>query len=158
MPKWDYEPTGRLRLHLDPAAIDGARKRWSEGRRAKLEDLLNDFVVALAVVADGKRARTLYWQRRQEEEKARERQRLQAEKHRREEEERGQALERQAESWAKAQQLRAFIDEVERRANAKCTPLAPDGELGQWIAWARRHAGRLDPFVRPEEPKGPAAH
>jgi hypothetical protein len=54
-------------------------------------------------------------------------------------------------------QLRAFIDEVERRANVKGASIALDTELGQWIAWARRHADRLDPLKPPsdldEEPR-----
>ncbi len=103
-------------------------------------------IVGLIIIADAKRA---WHQEREREEAARreaDRQRVLAEQVRREEEERRLVLERQAESWTRSQRLRAFIDEVERRAKAKGVSIAPDSELGAWIAWARQHADRLDPL------------
>jgi hypothetical protein len=81
---------------------------------------------------------------------------LEAEQRRREEELRRRLLEQQAECWAKAQQLGAFIDEVERRAQVRGTSMARGTELGEWIAWARRHADRLDP-MKPPVPEDVAA-
>ncbi len=145
-PKWDYVPSGQLRLKIDERVGRSARKIWSDGGRARLERQLNHVIVGLVVIADAKRA---WQQKREREETARreaERRRALAEQARREEEERRRVLERQADSWAKSQRLRAFIDEVERRANAKGVSVAADRELGAWIAWARQHADRLDPL------------
>ena len=145
-PKWDYVPSGQLRLKIDERVGRSARKIWSDGERARLERQLNHVIVGLVVIADAKRA---WQQKREREETARreaERRRALAEQARREEEERRRVLERQADSWAKSQRLRAFIDEVERRANAKGVSVAADRELGAWIAWARQHADRLDPL------------
>lgn len=159
-PKWDYVPSGQLRLKIDEWVGGSARKIRSDGDRARLERQLNDVIVGLVVIADAKRA---WEQEREREEAARreaERQRALAEQARREEEERRRVLERQAASWAKSQRLRAFIDEVERRANAKGVSLVPNSELGAWIAWARQHADRLDPLVPDadiDEPKTEAA-
>lgn len=149
-PKWDYIPSGQLRLKIDEWG-GSARKTWSDGERARLERQLNDVIVGLVVIADAKRARE---QEREREEAARreaERQRALAEQARREEEERRLVLERQAESWTKSQRLRAFVDEVERRAKEKGVSIAPDSELGGWIVWARQHADRLDPLARDPE-------
>ena len=145
-PKWDYIPSGQLRLKIDEWG-GSARKTWSDGERARLERQLNDVIVGLVVIADAKRA---WEQEREREEAARreaERQRALAEQAQREEEERRLVLERQAESWTKSQRLRAFVDEVERRAKVKEVSGAPDSEIGAWIAWARQHADRLDPLV-----------
>ena len=150
-PKWDYAPSGQLRLKIDEWVSGSARKTWSDGQRARLERQLNSVVAGLVVIADVKRA---WEQEREREEAARreaERQRALAEQARREEEERRSVLERQAESWAKSQRLRGFIDEVERRANAKGVSIVPGSELGAWIAWAREHADRLDPLARDPE-------
>ena len=65
--KWDHVPSGQLRLRIENPFLESARKTWSDGHRAKLEDLLNDFVGGLAVVADGLRARTLHRKRQREE-------------------------------------------------------------------------------------------
>jgi len=135
--KWDHVPSGQLRLRIENPFLESARKTWSDGHRAKLEDLLNDFVGGLAVVADGLRARTVRW------------------KHQREEEEqRVRTLEQQVDRWTRAAQVRAFADEAERRASAKGVPVTPASELGEWLAWARRHADRLDPFKPPSASTG----
>jgi hypothetical protein len=147
-PKWDYVPSGELRLKIDEWVGGSARKTWSDGVGAQLEGQLNSVIVGLVVIADVKRA----WEQEREREEAAcreaERRRILAEQARREEQQRRLLLERQAESWSKSQQLRAFIDEVERRATAKAVSTAPDSELGAWIAWARQHADRLDPLAR----------
>lgn len=118
--------------------------------------MLNDIVRGLVIVAGAKRAGRIEREREEKERQEPARQRALIEQRRREEEERIRILECQAESWAKAQQLRAFVDEVERRANAKGASVAPGTELGQWIEWARRHANRLDPLMKPDPPE-PAA-
>jgi hypothetical protein len=130
------------------------RKRWADSAKRRLEDVLNDVVLGLVVVADAKRAERLEQECEEREREEARRKALEAERRRREEEERRRLLEKQAKYWAKAQQLRAFIDEVERRSNVKGVSVALDTELGQWIAWARRHADRLDPLKPPIEEDG----
>ena len=52
------------------------------------------------------------------------------------------------ESWTKAGQVRAFVDEVERRAAVTGTSAEPGTESGDWITWVRQHAdrqGRIEP-------------
>jgi len=87
----------------------------ASGSPNTVEAQLNHVIVGLVVIADAKRA---WQQEREREETARrevERRRALAEQARREEEERRRVLERQADSWAKSQRLRAFLDEVKRR-------------------------------------------
>ncbi len=98
------------------------------------------------IVADAKRAERLEQEREEQERAEAKRKALEAEERRRDEEERRRILEKQVSYWDKARQLRAFIDEVERRANAKGVSIVSGTELGEWIAWARRHADRLDPL------------
>lgn len=105
--------------------------------------------MGLTVAADGLRARTLHWKRWREEQTEAQRQWAPAEHRRKEEQERIRVLKQQVDCWARAQQVRAFIEEAERRAIAKAVPTAPGTELGEWLARARRHADRLDPFAPP---------
>jgi hypothetical protein len=148
-PRWDYAPTGKLRIELKEWTSEPLRKRWADSAKRRLEDVLNDVVLGLVVVADATRARRLQREREERERQEAELRRIEAERQRREELERRQRLERQVESWTKAQQVRAFVDEVERRAQAKDKSIEPGTELGNWIAWARRHADRLDPLNPP---------
>lgn len=70
--KWDHVPNGQLRLRIIDHALRSTRRAWGDSHRARLDDLLNDFVVGLAVAADGLRARTLCWKRwREQQEEAR---------------------------------------------------------------------------------------
>jgi hypothetical protein len=79
------------------------------------------------------------WNRRWAEE---ERVRAEAERIRQQEQERREKLEVAAESWAKAQRIRAYVDAVERAGVGSC-------ESAEWILWARDHANRLDPILNP---------
>lgn len=148
-PRWDYAPTGKLRIKLNEWTSEHLRKRWADTAKRRLEDVLNDVVLGLVVVADATRARRLQREREERERQEAELRRIEAERQRREELERRQRLERQVESWTKAQQVRAFIDEVERRAKVRGKATEPGTQLGDWITWARRHADRLDPFTPP---------
>jgi hypothetical protein len=67
-----------------------------------------------------------------------------------EEEERVQNLERCIDNWAKAQQIRAFVDEYEKMSLGKEEPIGPESSRGQWIAWARRKADWFDPLIEKE--------
>jgi hypothetical protein len=151
-PRWDYAPTGKLRIQLNEWTSEHLRKRWADSAKRGLEDVLNDIVLGLVVVAGATRRRRLQREREERERQEAELRRIEAERQRREELERRQRLERQVESWTKAQQVRAFVEEVERRAQAKDKSTEPGSELAEWIAWARRHADRLDPL----KPPGPA--
>lgn len=145
-PRWDYVPSGRFTFRIDEWRASGVRKSWSEGKRGPLEGQLNDIIRGLVVVADAKRTCLLAEEREAQARLEAQRQRELDDERRREEEERRRQLEREADSWAQAQQLRAFIDEVERRASIKGVALAPGSDLGEWVTWARRHADRLDPL------------
>jgi len=68
------------------------------------------------------------------------------EKERAAEEARLRDLERQAETWAKAEQLRAYIRAVQRVAEERQFPEDVKQRLGRWISWGKEHADRLDPL------------
>jgi len=65
---------------------------------------------------------------------------------RREEEERRQGLENQAEKWAKAIQLRAYIDAVEKETRNKNLNSEQFEQINKWLFWDRQHANRIDPL------------
>jgi len=145
-PKWDYKPTGLLIREIDSWGSYAVRKQCSDIKSSLREDKLQDFVVSLIKNAD------LMRQRRLEQEEQERRliielsKQEELERQRREEEERRRDLENQAGSWIKAQQLRAYIDEIERSANGKKAPFEKKERLEKWLAWARQHANRIDPL------------
>jgi hypothetical protein len=144
-PKWDYVPTGMLSLNIDRYSASNFRKRWSEGPKTRLEDLLNSFLLgAVGVAMEIKERRRV----REEEQRRREEERriLEEERKRREiEKQRLRDLESQAERWAKSEQLRAYIRAVEKEAAAQEDIDVLRNRLQEWVTWANEHADDLDP-------------
>ncbi|MFQ5899711.1 MAG: hypothetical protein ACE5JN_15890 [Candidatus Methylomirabilia bacterium] len=139
-PRWDYMPSGTLALSIKEFDGTGVRRTWQDGRRRRVEDMLNDVLAGLAVGAEAKRVGRLERERRLREWREEERRQVEAERRRQEEERRRQELERQAEAWAKAQLIRAYIDAVERAAVERGLPMSPDSDMGRWLQWAREQA------------------
>jgi hypothetical protein len=156
-PKWDYEPTGVLSLKIDSWAARGIRKEWNDSKSKGVENHLKDFLINLVTIADLEKKRRLEIEERkkrwQEELEARQ----EMERQRQEEQKRLQDLENQALRWAKATQLRAYIVEVEGKANGNDLPAEEQERLASWLRWAREHADRIDPLIGEvlKEPSAP---
>lgn len=145
--RYQYIPTGSLFLRINAWGVDGLQKTWSDGKTAKLETYLNDFLVGLIRAAEATRARRF----KQEEE---ERLRREAERRRQEEAQKRQeellnrqALEQEAVNWVKAQQLREYLAALKEMLIAKHGEIQPGSSADHWLVWAHQHADRLDPLI-----------
>jgi hypothetical protein len=49
-PKWDYQPTGLLRISLLCSETTSTRKTWSEGKRRRIEERLGGVIVGIGVL------------------------------------------------------------------------------------------------------------
>lgn len=152
IPRYERFPSGRLSLVISNGPL-GARHRWSDSGRQKLEQLLNAFVRGLARNAEGRKLariedeqRRREWQKREQERREAAEQRRLEEERRRAEEARFKELEEMAANWRRSEQIRSFLDAVESAARAHNCEAALEGELGQWVVWARQQADRIDPI------------
>ena len=151
VPEWDYIPTGKLQFIFKIEGARGFQKKWADSSIRQLEDIIGKIIIG------GIKAAKAYqieqkdleeWRRKWQME------RLQREKEalRRAEEKRHlELLEDQADYWAKAERLRAFISAVEQSGIERV--LKGENEIGiqEWLSWARRHADRIDPLVSVEK-------
>jgi hypothetical protein len=64
------------------------------------------------------------------------------------ERQRQRELESQAEKWAKAERIRAYIRAVEQEVSDRGDLAALRVQLEEWVAWAKEHADNLDPVKR----------
>lgn len=143
-PTYQHRPNGKLVFRITENLFDGARRRWSDGKRQRLEDRLHDFVAGLIATAERMRLRRLEAERQ-------ERERLETER-RREEEARRRAhearliydLTSRIEDWTTAKAIREFLRAVEVDATERLGALEPDSELARWLAWAHQRADRLE--------------
>lgn len=152
--KFDYIPSGRFTLAITGYVGEGGRASWSDGKKQKVENCLNDFIIGLVKASVIDRARAL---QREREEKARmevARKRAEEQRRREEEKKRIQNLITEAQSWKQSQQIREYITAVRAKAIENNGEITPGSELYQWIAWANQLADRLDPLVnsRPSNP------
>ncbi len=142
------EPSGRLSLVLRNRWGNSVDKSWDEGASARIEDRLNEFI--LAVITRGEEDRE--WDRQREEaERARieeGQRRFEAARQREAEAALEREFDRQAESWQKSQRLTAFVAAV-RAAAEDAGGLESGGALDQWLQWGEAYARRLDPLSGP---------
>jgi len=145
--RYQYLPSGVLILKITEWGADGLQKSWRDGKTARLETFLNDFVVGLIKVAEVRRVQRL--QREQEERIRQEAEHRRQEKERKRQEElaKRRALEEEAADWAKAQQLRTYLAALKAMLISKHGEIRQGSEADQWLGWAHQHADRLDPCL-----------
>ena len=145
--RYQYLPSGVLFLKIVEWAAEGLQRSWRDGKTAKLETCLNDFVVGLIKVAEVRKARRLKQEQEEQIRQEAARRRQEEERKRREELARRQALEEEAADWAKAQQLRAYLTALKAMLISKHGEIRQGSEADQWLGWAYQHADRLDPCL-----------
>jgi hypothetical protein len=144
--RYERERDGNLALRILEWPPEGQRKAWTDGKRQRVENCLNAFVVGLVVVSEAKRAVELErqeWERKYiEAELKREAERRRAELERARIEE----LRRQVTAWDEARRSREYVaaarELIDRRSSSS--------ELIQkWLSWAEEYIERLDPLTDP---------
>lgn len=145
-PRWDYIPTGKLSLIIDEWGTYDIKKNWSDTKSKRIEDMLNDFIISVYKIAYIDRQRRL--EREEEQRRRRAEQEKLAEEARRREAEQKRLLdfESQALMWAKSEQLRVYIKEVEKRASLRQCSMVFRKRFDDWMSWAKQHADRIDPL------------
>jgi hypothetical protein len=126
-------PSGVLHLHLLKG--EWQRRTWTDGKRHKIEEFLNDVIVAAQTIAwEDERAR-IREERRKE---------LLAVANRREESRAGRIteLERVAAVHRHFNELAVFVDAAERR-----TPPDAPPALARWLRWAKLYVRHRDPVL-----------
>jgi hypothetical protein len=143
LPRFTYSPTGNLSLMVNDYY---PRPICSDGKKQRLEDLLNKCIIGLIKIALKEKANRLERERR-EREREEERRRYEEEQRiRKEEEARFNVLLNDATNWNKSQQLRAYIEEIKRVAKDKYWEFEPRTKLEKWVDWATQKANLLDPI------------
>jgi hypothetical protein len=143
-PTTERRPNGKLTLSITNANTHGARKSWSDGKRQRLEDCLNDFIAGVVEAADRQRIARIEAERWRREWEERERRRAE-ELQRQEEEARwGHDLDSRAQDWAHVRVVREFLLAVESHAATREGVAASDIDIGRWLAWARRRADQIE--------------
>ena len=144
----DYNATGELILRIESATYMDCRHLWRDGKRVKLEEQLNDFVVGLRIVAEMERQSRIRHEENarkwQEEERVRE----EIRRKKQEELDRIEKLDREIANWRKASEIRAYVEAVRLSGKALDGAMTSDSDGETWLEWALEQAERIDPLRR----------
>jgi hypothetical protein len=146
IPEFDSVHSGELKLSITNAGHLGVRLNWSDGKRQRLENIIESFTEGVVAAGSAMRARRL-----EREEWARQAEiRAQEDVRRRRVEEiqrvRLAAAKQQAGKYEEAQALRAYLDVVIERSSS--LPLEDRESVDAWIDWAKQTIHDLDPLSR----------
>lgn len=150
-PNREYQPTGRLALTIEGGHFLNIRRKWSDGKKQRVEECLGQFLasVNLAIrILKKQREEHIRLQREWEERRKRqeEERRRQAEYERK-----AQVVQRLANTWHESELIREFLNAFVSAYQGQ----GLDGERQQdaqvLIEWATNHANSLDPLTRISE-------
>lgn len=146
MPRFDFEPSGELRLHLFDAGSSSMRKIWKDTKAHPLETQarkilhgLLDHALDLKRDREERRLRDIA-RREHEREEALVRQRRAAHAELIEE------LERQAGAWHRSQFLRRYLRAARRVPGDVTFTAELQGKPTDFLAWAEHYVNQLDPL------------
>ena len=154
---WDYDRTVRyeatgvlsLNIHSD-LWLHQLRRKWTDGKRQRVEDLIPQFVAGLMRVAVVLRRQTEEQKKREEERQQREREMFKLRAQIEAEEKKLTQFNQWIDNWEKAERLRRFIAVYAEKTSKWAAERQP--HYREWIEWANRQADRLDPFISDKPP------
>jgi len=144
--KYKYVPSGELVLKINNVYWGNIRHSWADGKKARLENCLNDFVIGLIKASSVLRSKDLQEEIERQEREEIERRRTEKERVIQEEKERVFALLQDVKNWHTSKQIREYIEAVKEQAIRDNGTVTPDSELGKWLTWATQQADYLDPL------------
>jgi hypothetical protein len=152
--KWDFKPSGLLRLQIVDNEYMQVRTVWQDGEKGqRLETLLNDFLIGIVKAAEAikrRRAARAEGEKRRHEERLRE---IERDRLRALEESRVKELQRQVDAYHRVARIRIYLAKAQE-AGLVYLP-KKDVQLNtleEWCDWATKYAKSVDPFRKEEEP------
>jgi len=147
-PRYDFVASGELALRITDEDFQSTRRTWRDGKRRRLESLLNRFIVGLVAVAEAKKVER---QRREEREKEWERRRREESERQRlrwEEETKVRLLKEDLAAWRSSRDIREYVAAARANAVSRGSSDEERRELDEWLRWVADYADRLDPALR----------
>ena len=151
--RWDYdeiakrEPGGKLvfSIHAYTWGKYEQRKRWSDAKVQRLENMVGEIVAGLVRTAIALRRQDEERKREEAERQRRAREREQLCKDIEQEEAKLAHLNESVQGWHQAGLIRRFIAKYAEEIPK--WPIDKQDDSKKWMAWALEQANRMDPFV-----------
>jgi len=149
-PKWDYEPTGLLRICLLNGETTGARRTWSERKERSLESQLGAVVLGIGTLVESIKKVEAERQRWRDEWAAKER-RQQTERQEREEFTRkAEVIRKAAQALHESQLVRKLAVCLGNSPHLHKLPFESFQQMQGILEWCSEYADRIDPTCHPD--------
>ena len=137
--EYDFVPTGEFLLSIENIYLEQKIQRnFTDNKSGRVEEKLNDFIIALIIVALAEKAEKKHREERRKVWEEEERKKREAEEKAILEKKKLEELETNAVLWQKSKLIREYIEEYKKRV----VPLDEE-----YIKWALEQADKLDPLV-----------
>ncbi|WP_223971352.1 RWP-RK domain-containing protein [Bradyrhizobium sp. RD5-C2] len=144
-PEFDFIRTGELSIQIADEYVRGLRRNWGDGKRQKIESLVDDIVGGIATYLAGVKARREERERwKREWEQQEERARLARAREERETQRR-EFLKRFVRISIEADELKSFVARLR-----ELVPKNPTGELSRMMEWAEAQLLRVQSELTPD--------
>lgn len=144
-PEFDFIRTGEFSVQIAEQYVGGLRRSWKDGRRQRVEDLVDDIVSGIVTYLAGVKAKRKEHERWQREWRRREQREVLARAREEREERRRKFLQRFVTISTDADELQSFLDRLRPRVS-ECR----SGELARMMEWAEARLQRLEGELTPE--------
>ena len=148
--KWDYQPTGMLRVSLLCGETTHARRNWSEGKKKSLEDCLGALVLGIGALVECIKTVKAERQRWHDEWEAKERRREEARRQHEEFVRKAEVIRKAAQALHDSQLVRRLVVCLGNSRHLHELPIESLRQMQGLLEWCTEYADRIDPTCHPD--------
>lgn len=149
-PKWDYQPTGLLRICLLNGETTGARRTWSERKERSLESQLGAVVLGIGTLVESIKKVEAERQRWRDEWAAKERRREEERREREEFTRKTEVIRKAAQALQESQLVRKLAACLGNSPHLHKLPFESFQQMQGILEWCSAYANRFDPTCHPD--------
>ncbi len=149
-PKWDYQPTGLLRICLLNGETTGARRTWSERKERSLESQLGAIVLGIGTLVESIKKVKAERQRWHDEWEAKERRRQEERRQQEEFTRKAEVIRKAAQALHESQLVRKLAVCLGNSAHLRELPFESFQQMQGILEWCSEYANRIDPTCHPD--------
>jgi hypothetical protein len=149
-PKWDYQPTGLLRICLLNGETTGARRTWSERKERSLESQLGAVVLGIGTLVESIKKVEAERQRWRDEWAAKERRQEEERREREEFTRKSEVIRKAAQALHDSQLVRKLAVCLGNSPHLHNLPFESFQQMQAILEWCSEYADRIDPTCHPD--------
>ena len=149
-PKWDYTPTGLLRISLLFGETTSARKNWSDGKKHRLEECLGEVIAGVGVLVQAIKKVKADRKRWHEEFEAEQKRRREEAERAREITRKGEVIVKAAQALHQSQLVRRLAIRLGNSVHFDKLDNESQSQMRELLTWCAEYANRIDPTWRPD--------